>query len=82
MGNWNFNFNSYSNQAYTQDIGCKMFCMRVAVNLKNLVTLDLLALNLTKVNLCVKLSNMLLIGLKTLSSVAYQMTNIVSKKLK
>lgn len=27
-------------------------------------------------------SNMLLIGLKTLSSVAYQMTNIVSKKLK
>lgn len=80
MGNWNFN--SYSNQAYTQDIGCKMFYMRVAVNLKNLVTLDLLALNLTKVNLCVKLSNMLLIGLKTLSSVAYQMTNIVSKKLK
>lgn len=53
MGNWNFN--SYSNQAYTQDIGCKMFCMRVAVNFKNLVTLDLLALNLTKVNLCVKL---------------------------
>lgn len=80
MGNWNFN--SYSNQAYTQDIGCKMFYMRVAVNLKNLVTLDLLALNLTKVNLCVKLSNMLLIGLKTLRSVAYQMTNIVSKKLK
>lgn len=55
MGNWNFNFNSYSNQAYTQDIGCKMFCMKVAVNLKNLVTLDFLALNLTKVNLCVKL---------------------------
>lgn len=38
MGNWSLNFNSDENQD-TQDIGCKMFCIGVALNLENLVTL-------------------------------------------
>lgn len=64
MGNWNLNFNSDENQD-TQDIGCKMFCMGVALNLENLVTLAILPYIYQKQ--CVKLRNIqvLSISLKT-----------------
>lgn len=64
MGNWSFNFNSDENQD-TQDIGCKMFCMGVALNLENLVTLAILPYIYQKQ--CVKLRNIqvLSISLKT-----------------
>lgn len=64
MGNWSLNFNSDENQD-TQDIGCKMFCMGVALNLENLVTLAILPYIYQKQ--CVKLRNIqvLSISLKT-----------------
>lgn len=64
MGNWSLNFNSDENQD-TQDIGCKMFCMGVALNLENLVTLAILPYIYQKQ--CVKLRNIqvLTISLKT-----------------
>lgn len=64
MGNWSLNFNSDENQD-TQDIGCKMFCMEVALNLENLVTLAILPYIYQKQ--CVKLRNIqvLSISLKT-----------------
>lgn len=54
MGNWSLNFNSDENQD-TQDIGCKMFCMGVALNLENLVTLAIWPYIQQKQ--CVKLKN-------------------------
>lgn len=64
MGKWSLNFNSDENQD-TQDIGCKMFCMGVALNLENLVTLAILPYIYQKQ--CVKLRNIqvLSISLKT-----------------
>lgn len=64
MGNWSLNFNSDENQD-TQDIGCKMFCMGVELNLENLVTLAILPYIYQKQ--CVKLRNIqvLSISLKT-----------------
>lgn len=64
MGNWSLNFNSDENQD-TQDIGCKMFCMGVALNLENLVTLAIWPYIQQKQ--CVKLRNsqVLSISLKT-----------------
>lgn len=54
IGNWSLNFNSGENQD-TQDIGYKMFCMGVALNLENLVTLAIWPYIQQKQ--CVKLRN-------------------------
>lgn len=66
MGNWSLNINSDENQD-TQDIGCKMFCMGVALNLENLVTLAIWPY--IQQTQCVKLrfrnSQVLSISLKT-----------------
>lgn len=64
MGNWSLNFNSDENQD-TQDIGCKMFCMGVALNLENSVTLAILPYIYQKQSVKLRNIQVLSISLKT-----------------